>query len=105
MVRVDVEEIEMYHVTPQPSPHPIHLAVGSPTAAGPPDSSPVESSSSEVSDDTTIHPLDNFINKVTRKRDSPLIREPPKQPPAKPLVPRQSRRLAAQLLSRVPTSK
>ena len=49
--------------------------------------------------------LDSFINIVTRKRDSPLIREPPKQPPAKPVLSWQSRRLAAQGLSRVPASK
>ena len=49
--------------------------------------------------------LDSFINKVTRKRDSPLIREPPKQLPAKPVLPWRSRRLAAQNLSRVPASK
>ena len=47
----------------------------------------------------------SFINEVTRKRDSPLIREPPKQPPAKPVMPWQSRQLAAQPLSRVPASK
>jgi hypothetical protein len=49
--------------------------------------------------------LDNFINIVTRKRDSPLIHEPPKQPPAKPVLPWRSRRLAAESLSRVPASK
>ena len=49
--------------------------------------------------------LDSFINEVTRKRDSPLIREPPKQPPAKPVMPWRSRRLAAQPLSRVPAFK
>ena len=46
-----------------------------------------------------------FINKVTCKRDSPLIREPPQQPPAKTMLPWQSRRLVAQSLSRVPASK
>ena len=49
--------------------------------------------------------LDSFINNVTRKSDSPLIREPPKQPPAKAVLPWRSRRLAAQSLSRVPASK
>ena len=39
------------------------------------------------------------------KRDSPLIREPPKQPPAKLILSWQSRRLAAQSLSQVPASK
>jgi hypothetical protein len=29
-------------------------------------------------DDSTKRRLDSFINEVTRKRDSPLIREPPK---------------------------
>jgi hypothetical protein len=59
---------------------------------------------SEVSNDTAKRRLNNFINEVTRKRDS-LIREPPKQPPAKPVLPRRSRRLAAQSLSRVPAFK
>jgi len=49
--------------------------------------------------------LDSFINKVTRKRHSPLIRERPKQPSAKPVLSWRSRRLAAQSLSRVPASK
>ena len=49
--------------------------------------------------------LDNFISNVTRKRDSLLIREPPKQPLAKPVLPWRSRRLAAQSLSRVLASK
>jgi hypothetical protein len=31
--------------------------------------------------------LDSFINKMTRERASPQIREPPKQPPAKPVLP------------------
>jgi hypothetical protein len=56
-------------------------------------------------DGSTKHRLDSFINEVTCKTDYPLIREPPKQPPAKPMVPWQSRRLAAQGLSRVPASK
>jgi hypothetical protein len=60
---------------------------------------------SEVSDDTTKCCLDSFINEVTRKRDSPLIREPPKQPLAKAVLLWWSRRLAAKPLSRVPTSK
>ena len=58
-----------------------------------------------VDDDVSFkRHLDNFTMAVVRKRDSPLIREPPKQPPAKPLSWR-SRRLAAQSLSRVPASK
>ena len=42
---------------------------------------------------------------MLKKRDSLLIRDPPKQPPAKPVLPLWSRRLAAQSLSRVPASK
>jgi hypothetical protein len=49
--------------------------------------------------------LNSFINKVMHKRDSPLIREPPKQPLAKPVLPWRSRRLAAESLSRVPISE
>lgn len=43
-------------------------------------SSSEDSSSNKVSDDTVRRRLDDFINKVTHKRDSPVIREPPKQP-------------------------
>ena len=58
-----------------------------------------------VDDDASFkRRLDNFTKAVVCKRDSPMIREPPKQPPAKPLSWR-SRRLAAQSLSRVPASK
>jgi hypothetical protein len=56
-------------------------------------------------DDSFKRGLDNFTKKVVRKRDSPLIREPPKQPPAKAVLPWRRRRLAAQSLFRVPTSK
>ena len=59
----------------------------------------------EDNDDSAKRRLDSFINEVTRKRDSPLIREPPMQHPAKPMIPRRSRRLEAQPLSRVPASK
>jgi hypothetical protein len=38
-------------------------------------------------DDSAKRRLYSFINKVTRKKDSPLIREPPKQPLAKPVTP------------------
>ena len=56
-------------------------------------------------DDSAKRCLDSFINNATRKRDSPLIREPPKQPLAKPILPWWSRRLTAHSLSRVPPSK
>jgi hypothetical protein len=46
------------------------------------------------SDDTAKHHLDNFLSKVTRKRDPPLICEPPKLSPAKPVLLRHSRRQA-----------
>ena len=59
----------------------------------------------EDNDDSAKRRLDSFINEVTRKRDSPLIREPPMQSPAEPMIPRRSRRLEAQPLSRVPASK
>jgi hypothetical protein len=38
----------------------------------------MDSNDSEVSDDTAKRRLDNFLSKVTRKRDPPLICEPPK---------------------------
>jgi hypothetical protein len=53
-----------------PPPHPIQWAADSPK-----------------NDDSAKRRLDSFINEVTRKRDSLLIREPPKQPPAKPVLP------------------
>jgi hypothetical protein len=65
----------------------------------------LETPSSEVTDDTFQRRLDYFFSEVTIKRDSPLIREPPKQPPVKPRLPKRSRRLAGQPLSRVPASK
>ena len=74
---------------------PVHRMV----YAGPPSSPPVDTHPTEDNDDSAKRRLDSFINEVTRKRDSPLIREPPKQPPAKPVMPWQSRRLAAQPLS------
>ena len=47
--------------------------------------------------------LELFVNKVTSKIASPLIREPPKQLPVKVVLPpRRSKRQAAQSLSRVP---
>jgi hypothetical protein len=58
----------------------------------------------DTNDDASFY-LDNFTKVVVCKRDSPLIKEPPKQPPAEPVMPWWSRRLAAQSLSRVPASK
>jgi hypothetical protein len=88
-----------------PPPRPIQWAGGSPTAADPPSLEPLETPSSEVSDDTFQRRLDFFTSEVMTKRNSPLIREPPKQPPVMPRLPKRSRRLAAQPLSRVPASK
>ena len=79
-----------------PPPCPSHWAVDSPS---------VDTHPTEDNDDSAKRRLDSFINEVTRKRDSPLIREPPMQPPAKPVMPWRSRRLAAQPLSRVLASK
>ena len=59
-----------------------------------------------VDDDASFkRRLNNFTKTVVCTRDSPLIREPPKQPPAKPVLPWRSRWLAAQSLSRVYASK
>ena len=91
-----------------PPPCPIHWAVDSPNLtvdAGPPSSPPVDTHPTEDNDDSAKRRLDSFINEVTHKRDSLLIREPPMQPPAKPMIPRRSMRLEAQPLSRVPASK
>ena len=49
--------------------------------------------------------LELFINTVTSKIVSSLIRESPKQTPAKVVLSRRSKRQAAQSLSRVPVSK
>ena len=55
--------------------------------------------------DAFANRLELFVNKVTSKIASPLIREPPKQPHAKVVLPPQrSKRQAAQSLSRVPAS-
>jgi hypothetical protein len=81
------------------------------TLAVPPGFQPVNtpatraSDDSEVSVDTTERRLNDFISKVTRKRDPPLISEPPQQPPAKTVLPQRSRRQAAHPLSQVPASK
>ena len=56
-------------------------------------------------DATAKRCLENFTKKVVRKRPSPLIREPPKSPPAKVVLPLQSKRLAAQTLLHVSASK
>jgi hypothetical protein len=71
----------------------------------PPSSPPGVTHQVVDNDDSAKRRLDNFFNNVTRKRDSPLIREPPKQPPTKPILPWWSRRLVAQSLSRVLASK
>ena len=55
--------------------------------AGPPSSSLVDTHQTVDNDDSTKCHLDSFIYKVTRKRDSPLIRESTKQPPAKLVLP------------------
>ena len=88
---------------------PILWAVDSPMAHmvdltvddGSPSSPPGVTHQAVDNDDSAKRRLDNFISNVTHKRDSPLIREPP----AKPVLPWRSRRLAAQSLSRVPASK
>jgi hypothetical protein len=49
--------------------------------------------------------IDNFINKVTCKRASPLIRELPKELPAKAVLPQRNKHQAAQSLSRMRASK
>jgi hypothetical protein len=56
-------------------------------------------------DNSAKRHLDSFINEVTHKWDPPLIREPPKQPPANLVLPWRSRWLPAQSLSQVPASK
>ena len=45
------------------------------------------------------------MNDKSRSYRHTLIREPPGQPPAKPVLPWRSRRLVVQSLSRVPASK
>jgi hypothetical protein len=59
----------------------------------------------DVSDSSAARRLKSFIRRMLKKVDSPLTREPSKQPPAKPVLPWRSRRLVAQSLSRVPASK
>jgi hypothetical protein len=59
----------------------------------------------DVSDSSAARHLKSVTRHVLKKVDSPLIREPPKQPPAKLVLSWRSRRLAAQRLSRVLASK
>ena len=59
----------------------------------------------DVSDSSTARRLKSFTKRVVKKVDYPVIREPPKQPPAMPVLPWRSRRLAAQRLSRISASK
>ena len=69
------------------------------TVDGPSSSPPGVTHQAMDNDDSAKRRLDSFINNVMRKRDSPLIHEPSKQPPAKPVLPWRSWRLAAQSLS------
>jgi hypothetical protein len=66
---------------------------------------PVDGHQIMDNDDSFKCCLDNFTKKVVCKRDSLLIHEPPKQPPAKVVLPWQSRWLVAKSLSQVPASK
>ena len=94
-----------------PPPCPIQWAVDSPKTHavdlmvdGPSSSPPGVTHQAMDNDDSAKRRLNNFINNVTRKRDSPLIREPTKQPPTKRVLPWRSRQLAAQSLPRVSAS-
>ena len=66
---------------------------------------PVDAHQTLDSDASANCHLELFINIVTSKIASPLICEPPKQTPTKVMLPRRSKRQAAQSLSRVPASK
>jgi hypothetical protein len=95
-----------------PPPRPIQWVVDSLktrtvdlTVDGPSSSPPGVTHQVVDNDDSAKRRLYSFVNNVMRKRDSPLIREPPKQPPAKSVLSWRSRRLAVQSLSRVPASK
>ena len=77
-----------------PPPRLIQWAVDSPkthaidlTVDGPSSSPPGVTHQAMDNDDSAKLRFDSFINNVTHKRDSPLIREPPKQPLAKPVLP------------------
>ena len=56
---------------------------------------PREDHSIDVSDSSAARRLKSFTRCVLKKVDSPFIREPPKQPPAIPVMPWRSRRLVA----------
>ena len=112
MAAPQLEDVVASRVLRTPPPHPIQWAVDSPkthavdlTVDDPSSSPPGVTHQAVDNDDSAKRRLDSFIINVTHKRDSPLIREPPKQPPAKPILPWRSRWLAAQSLSRVPASK
>ena len=60
---------------------------------------PREDHSIDVSDSSAARRLKSLTRHVLKKVYSPLIREPPKQPPAKSVLPWRCRRLAAQSLS------
>jgi hypothetical protein len=49
--------------------------------------------------------LARFTEEIRVVRPPPLITSPPKQPPPKQLVPKRSRRIAAQQMDHVPASK
>jgi hypothetical protein len=59
----------------------------------------------DVSDSSATRRLKSFTKRVLKKVDSPLICEPPKQPPTKSALSLRIKRLAVQSLSRVPASK
>jgi hypothetical protein len=59
----------------------------------------------DVSDSSAARRLKSFTRLVLKKVDSLLIREPPKKPLAKSVLPLRSRRLAAQPPSLVSASK
>jgi hypothetical protein len=65
---------------------------------------PWEDRTVDVRDSSAARRLKSLTRHVLKKVDSPLIREPPKQPPAKPVLPLWSMWLAAQSLSRVSAS-
>ena len=66
---------------------------------------PVDAHQTVDNDASANRRLELFINTVTSKIVSSLIRESPKQTPAKVVLSRRSKRQAAQTLSRVPASK